>query len=358
MRKTCALFLALFSILIIYSCQKSIGPGQLPLPNLPDSALLVKSVVSVNYDPNDVILWRTTEIYDYDTLLNRTVVTFNDSNAIGNGQLRDYKETFQYDNNNRLFQYSTTEPGAYTPRVDFIYDVTGNITKATVGDKLVGSIEYSFKTTSLGTGKTISMYDTSGKVFDPNDGQRPSITHLTFDSDNRLTEELTYTTIHNTKERQYWFDDTANTKIFYDATGNISKSTYQYNAPDYVYPRRYKDSSIYSYEGTDKTLFNSFLAVYRNLYWFVISDVNYSFARSMFHTSYLSYMGSPVKNIAYRTYYPPSTTVVDQDQGTVMNIFNSQGQLTNAVYPKNFGNKYGGKTVIAYTYAYVKVKKK
>ena len=341
----------------LFSCQKGLTNDPLPtVPPVADSVVLVKSILGEGYDSNDKLIGRGTETYDYDTLLNRTVVTHRDSSSSG---IESYTETFQYNTGKQLSQYSSTQANAYVTKIDFTYDGSGNISKAVITDRLVGSVDCLFKVTTQGTNKMVSMYDTSGKGKENYDF-RPLITHFTFDADSKLVRLHEYSTYAD-KSRPHWFEDTIDVTVAYDGNNNASKTIFKYDLTAASFPQHIYDSVLLSRETTDKALANSFLAIYRNLYWFYTAEtINASFSGAMVHNTfvyphYLYYAGAPMKTAERWTSYPPAPAVIDYAKGTMTNTYNSAGQLSSTTYPKGFGNKYDGKNTLAYSY--VKIKK-
>jgi hypothetical protein len=220
-------------------------------------------------------------------------------------------------------------------------------------DRWVGKTIECFFTNTVQSGqKTITMYDSSGSSNNGSD-ERPEITKYTFDAGSRLINQALYSTAYVYPQNHY--ADTLETKLFYDNNNFIFKVTdkfvYHPNGTD---PFTSLDSALYAGEGSNMELRNSFFYIYRNMYWLDISEYSSGFANSINKGDLLPYTGSPVKTAEYWTFYPPDPAAQDHQQGLFQNTFDANGLLVKSVYPKNFGNKYGGKTEFFYTYTKIK----
>jgi hypothetical protein len=354
MRTFCAFICLFLSVQYFISCQKELRFDD---PSIPpgDSLTLVKTIRAIDYHSNDVFLYEERQVFNYDKSLNRTVVEIADSDRYNPGQLKRYTATFQYDAGDRLSQYITT--GGYEPatQIDFAYNTAGDISKTTMRDQWVGkTIDCYYGTTTQNNQKTIMVYDTSG-VYNANADSRPEISKYIFDASNRLVNETIYYTIH--RQPQNWFVDTFETKYFYDNNNFINKvittNAYRPN-PDNPATIYWRDSAQYTSEGNTAALRNSFLYVYRNMYWLNISEYGTGFANAINKGYLLPYSGQASKTGEYWKSDPPDPAVQEHALGTYQNTFDANGLLTGAVFPKKFANKYGGKTELFYTYTKIK----
>lgn len=355
MRTFCAFVCGLLFLQCFISCQKQLSFNS---PSIPadDSVTLVKTILGTNYDSSGVFLSQEWQTFTYDKSLNRTVVDLTDSDRYSPGQVQQYTAIFQYDAANRLSQYTSTggvEPAA---RIDFTYSSTGDITTTAIQDNWIGeTIECNFNTTTQNGQKIITVYDTSGTYTSASD-TRPEISKYTFDASNRLVNETIYYTFYRTP--QNLFEDTLTTNYFYDSNNFIFKVTDRdsyHSSPDNPPPVVITDSTLYTGEGNNTALRNSFLYVYKNMYWLNISEFSTGFANAINKSGLVHYANASIKNGESWQFSPPDPVAQDYETGIFQNTFDSNGLLVKSVYPKNFANKYGGRTEISYTY--IKIKK-
>src|SRR4051812_10260797 len=84
--------------LVLFSCQKNVSDF-VPAPPGSDSATLLKTVTSVNYDDQGAFIYLARGVYDYSNASQKIAIAVRDSTSY---QIDDFVETYQYDNNNRL----------------------------------------------------------------------------------------------------------------------------------------------------------------------------------------------------------------------------------------------------------------
>lgn len=347
MRKLCA-FIFLFGILqYCISCQKEYSTEN---RSRPDSLTLVKTARLVNYDANDVFVSEENQIITYDLLIHQTLVDITDSGANIPGGVQKWTEIFSYDAQNRLSAFTSTSSQQPATQADFTYDASGNISHASIQNQWLGkTVECQFATSTQNGQKKIVMYDTTG-AYVTNTDTRPQITTYLFNSSDLLVRETVYYTVF--KRPQNWFEDTTDIRSGYDNAGFMNKQVIDFayrfsqvsTVTDYA-----RDSTLYTREGNHTEVKNSFLYIYKNLYWFGISENSSGFANTL-NIGSPSYNGPAIKTAEYWQTYPPSPTILNHALGNFQNTFDAKGLLTKAVYPKGFANKYGGKSEIFYTY--------
>ena len=357
MRTFCAFVVFFFCILYFSSCQKQLTDSTLfPEQKPGDSITLVKTMLEVDYDSSGAFLYKEWQSFVYDSVLNRTVVSIADSDIYS--PVRQYTATFQYDASKRLSEYTST--GGYEPaaKIDFFYNGTGDIIKSTITDNWVGKTFDCWYTTTRQAGqKTITVYDTSGAYITPFSGDtRPEISIHIFDAEDKLIKQsLLYTYYH---ERKNYYEDTMTDNLHYNSQDVLYMSTSRdsyHNSPDVIETDVSLDSTVFAGEGNVSAIRNSYLYVYRNMYWLTISEFGTGFANALNNNFYATATGLALKNKEFWRFYGPSATPDEHEQGSFQNVFDADGQLIKAVTPKNFGNKYGGRT--EYYYTYTKLKK-
>ncbi len=345
MRIFCA-FVCLFLLAQCFnSCQKQLHFEDLPAE---DSVWLVKSALLVNYDANDVFSTQEKQTFLFDKTLNQTVVSIADSQK--NGMTYQWNETFKYDAQNRLSQFTATGGYEAVSQIDFTYDAAGNISKAVMNNLWLGkTIACDFTTTTQNGQKLITMYDTSG-LYNNNTDNRPQKTKFTFDAGNKLVRETIIYTLFKIPKNV--FEDTTDIKLSYDNNNYVNKQVldYAYRFSPVATKAEYaRDSNIITREGNNIDVRNTFLKIYKNMYWFSISENSEGFANAL-NLGTATYTGPSIKSIENWLTYPPDPTILDHALGVFQNTFDSNGMLTKVVYPPKFSNSYYGKTEVYYTY--------
>jgi len=347
MRKLCA-FIFLFGLLqYCISCKKEYSTeNRTPA----DSLLLVKTARIVYYDATDAFEHQQRQVFTYDKALQQTVVNITDSAAAGAGGSESWVETFSYDNKDRLTRFTSTSAQQPASAIDFTYDAQGELQLAAIQHQWLNKTVYCQLRSNTQNGqKTITMYDTTG-AFLSNTDTRPQITRYRFDSNNQLMQETLYYTVFKRPENH--FEDTTDVRSFYDNTGYLSKQVLNFayrfsqvsTVTDYA-----KDSTLYTREGTRTEVRKSFMYIYKNLYWFSISEFASGFANAL-NLGAATYGGPALKTAELFHSYPPNPAVLEHVSGNFQNTFDSKGLLTRANYPKRFGNANGGRMEVWYTY--------
>lgn len=347
MRKLCAFVFLFGTLQCCISCQKEYSTEN---RTRPDSLTLVKTVRVVNYDANDVFDSEQKQTISYDLLVHQTSVELSDSGKNVPGGVQRWIELFSYDGKDRLSSFISTSSSQAAGQVDFTYDAAGNISLATIDNQALGRpVVCNFAVSTQNGQKKIVMYDTTG-TYVTNTDTRPQITTYLFNSSDQLLHETLFYTVF--KRPQNWFEDTTDIKSNYDLSGYMDKQVINYayrfsqvsTKTDYA-----RDSSIYTREGNHTEVKNSFLYIYKNMYWFSISENASGFAGTL-NLGSPTCNGPAIKTAEYWQTYPPSPTILSHALGTFQNTFDAKGLLTKAVYPKDFANGLGGKTEIYYTY--------
>jgi len=347
MRKLCVFIFLSGTLQFSISCKKEYSTEN---RTLADSLTLVKTARLVNYDANDVFESEERQTFTYDKSLHQTIVNITDSGVNIPGTVQQWTETFNYDAQDRLAGFISTSSAQPATQIDFNYDASGKISRATIQNQWLGkNVVCQFTTSTQGANKTIVMYDTTGN-YPTNSDTRPQITTYKFDANNKLTQESVYYTVF--KRPQNWFEDTTDIRSSYDVTGWLNKQVlnfaYRFSqvSPVTDYAR---DSTLYTREGTHVEVRNSFLYIYKNLYWFSISENSSGFANAL-NLGSPTYNGPALKTAEYWHTYPPSPVVLAHALGNFLNTFDAKGLLVKAVYPKGFAGSNAGKSEIFYTY--------
>ncbi len=347
MRKLCA-FIFLFGILqYCISCQKEYSTEN---RTRPDSLTLVKTIRLVHYDPADQFDWEERQTITYNLTLHQTTVDIIDSGASVTGGVQRWTEIFDYDAQDRLSAFTSTSSQHAATQIDFTYDAAGNLSLASIDNQWLGkTVECRFAHSTQNGQKKIVMYDTAGNYV-TNTDTRPQITTYRFNSDGQLLQETVFYTVF--KRQQNWFEDTTDTRSYFDNAGYMNKQVinfaYRFSqvsaVTDYA-----RDSTEYTREGTHTEMSNSFKYIYKNLYWFSISESPSGFANTL-NLGAPTYTGPAIKTAEYWQSYPPNPVILNHVMGNFVNTFDAKGLLTKAVYPKGFANSAGGKNEVFYTY--------
>ncbi|MFT3933391.1 MAG: hypothetical protein QM726_07250 [Chitinophagaceae bacterium] len=356
MRKLCAFVFLVVTLQYCISCQKQLN-YDLSGPSQGDSLVLVKTIYGEMYDSSDAFLQSERQTFTYDSILNRTVVEIADSSTYSPGVVEKYTVTFQYDAANRLSKFTTT--GGYEPvaQMDFNYGSSGDLVKLTMQNNWVSkTFDIQFSTSIQNGQKTITVYDTNSIRNSYTGGDtRPEISNYKFDENNRLiTETIAYTYY---TPRKNWYQDTFELKYNYDNNNFISGRRYKdsyYNAENNGFLVVNIDSLIYTAEGSNAALMNSFLYVYKNMFWLNISEYSTGFSNAINKGDFQDNSSAAIKTGEHWSFVPPDPVAQNHYSGFYNNSFDANGLLIKSVYPKNFGNKYGGKNVVYYTYTKIK----
>ncbi|MEO5683111.1 MAG: hypothetical protein ABIQ88_10755 [Chitinophagaceae bacterium] len=351
MPKLCAYIFLFVSLQCCISCKKEYSNEQ---PFIDTDLTLVKTVKALHYDTSGAFYTAEIQTFSYDKSLNRCTAAITDSGKNVPGGLQQWTETFQYDDQNRLAQFISTSAYQAAAQINFMYGASGDIVKAVIRNQWLGNtVECLFNSSSINGQKLITMYDTSGNYYS-NADTRPQVTKYTFDAAGRLMRETVYYTVF--KRPQNWLEDTTDIKMFYDGNNYMSRQVTNYayrfsqvsSVTDYA-----RDSTVFTREGSNPAIQNTFEYIYKNMSWFSISENPAGFANAL-NLGEASYLGTPLKTAEYWKSYPPNPATLDHALGTYQNVFDAKGLLSNAVYPKRFANQYGGTTEIWYTYTNVK----
>jgi hypothetical protein len=354
MRTFCAFVFCLLFLQFFISCQKQLSFNG-PVTPAGDSVTMVKTIAGIIYDSSDVFMSEEWQTFTYDKSLNRTTVELADSDRYSPGQVQRYTATFQYDAASRLSQYTST--GGFEPaaQIDFTYGSSGDISKISLQDNWVGqTFDCNFTTSTQNGQKLIMEYDTSG-LYNGAADTRPEISKYLFDTDGRLVNETIYYTFYRLPENL--FEDTLTTNFFYDNNNFIYKVTdldSYHSSPSHPPSVVTTDSTLYTSEGSNAALRNSFFYIYKNMYWLNISEFGTGFANAINKGGLLYYGSSAIKTGESWQFSPPDPAVQDHHMGIFQNTFDASGLLVKSVYPKNFANKYGGKSEVVYTYTKIK----
>jgi len=348
------LFFPFMAVCVLFwaGCKKS-SDSNPSSPVVPDSATLVKTITSVNYDDQNRFVFLGRGVYDYSNAPQKIAVAIRDSDSY---EIKDFAETYQYDNSNRLIGFTSTTK-QWANKIDFQYNGNNELTKATTVYPNGNIIENTFKYQTINGFKVVTMYDTANVNY--GGSQRPRIVTYTFDDSSRIVKLLEASTYYN-NDRKYWYADTGLVSVQYNSIGDATKAVnyvswhtsgggYQ---PDI-------DSVIYTRESTGTEICNTGLYICRNLYWFSLSEYATGFSEggistfgNLEFTPALYTWKHPVKQIqdwSNGSYWGPYSN------GVVQNTFGATGLLMRMVYPPLFGSKYGGKSIFDYTYVKVRL---
>ncbi|HTL07021.1 MAG TPA: hypothetical protein VL307_02150 [Chitinophagaceae bacterium] len=347
MRKLCA-FIFLFGLLqYCSSCKKEYSTeNRTPA----DSLLLVKTARIVYYDASDAFDHQQRQVFTYDKTLHQTIVDITDSGAAVPGGTSSWTERFIYDSKDRLSRFTSSSLEQPASAIDFTYNAQGELELAAIQHQWLNRTVYCQLSTTVQNGqKTIVMYDTTG-AFLSNTDTRPQITRYRFDGSNQLLQETLYYTVFKRRENQ--FEDTTDIRSYYDNAGFLSRQVlnfaYRFSqvSPVTDYAR---DSTIYTREGNRTEIRKTFMYIYKNLYWFSISEFASGFANAL-NLGSPTYGGPALKTGELFHSYPPNPAVLEHVNATFQNTFDSKGLLLSASYPKRFAIGNEGKIEVWYTY--------
>jgi len=359
MKKSFAAFLLFVVLKSFTSCQKELSLEP-PSNRQQDSLTLVKTIESIYYDEFDVFMAKLSEQYIYDSILNQTVVNFTDSGSyVSPPQVTRYTETFQYDGNDKLVQFTSTSPYHPISKLDFVYDASGELAKTVMDNQYIArAIVTQFSTAMVNNQKVVSSYDTTGWQIPAPSGRidsRPEICRYTFNDKNQLVKRSLYST--SFKEPSSLFKDTTIDVNMYNSNGyfagsNTSFSYFSFPAAPAPFVT-YQELS-YTREGNSAVLLNSLMHIYRSVYWYTIDEYYNGFADALNSFTFGTHLGPPINSgtLFFSDHTNPSSDV--HEAGQYQNSFDSKGLPVRIITPKKFGNKYGGRMEASYTYTAIK----
>jgi hypothetical protein len=349
--------------MILFSCQKEVTEDISEVKPPEDSIWLV-STIHMYEDGGPGTEWlKRGQVFDYDIKNNKTFVVTSDTFRSSQNQ---FIEIFSYDKSNRLSLFETTDwldcpctncacaGGIDLRKIEFFYKTNGDLEKALIyyktGDIAENTFDYSYANGMT----TVTMYDSS-HVDLHHDNERPRVVKTVFDQNKRIVSNLAAVTDAGYKEKKDWYKLVTNSQFTYDGNSNVQevKEDYTFIPGNPFYPMT-ATLKITREPGKGIELYNSYLNLYRNLYWFTTAETQ-GFAEALMDPFHFNYqINPPVKIAIFNSALPLVNDPGLNIEIPFQNTYDANNLLVKVKFQPNYDPHDDNRTEVNYTYKKVR----